>query len=92
MEECSDIFHAGGGALLYLTEPMRKKYWTTLVWDHPLSKYASCDRFFNPLMLYAIVHILDDIPYIPPVAYIFNGWLISQPKTNKNIEISYSLK
>ena len=31
-------------------------------------------------------------PSILPVAYVLNGWPISQPKTNKNTRISYSLK
>ena len=35
----------------------------------------------TPLPLYAPVHILDDLPpSIPLVAYILNGWPISQPK------------
>ena len=29
---------------------------------------------------------------IPPVAYLLNGWPILNTKTNKNIQISYSLK
>ena len=41
VEENSDIFLAGGDALLYLAIPMHKKYSTTFVWDHPLSAYVS---------------------------------------------------
>ena len=37
-----------------------------------------CD---SPLPLYAPVHILDDpLPSISPVAYVPNGWPVSQPK------------
>ena len=35
MEEKSDIFLAGGDALVYLTGPVYKKYSTTFVWSHP---------------------------------------------------------
>ena len=45
-----------------------------------------------PFLLYAPVKILDEPPSISPVAYIPNGWPVSQPKINKNIRISYSLK
>ena len=47
MEEYNDIFLAGGDALVYLTEPMRKKYSTKLVWGHPFSTYIFYDLFFN---------------------------------------------
>ena len=47
MEENNDIFLAGGDALVYLTEPMRKKYSTKLVWGHPFSTYIFYDLFFN---------------------------------------------
>ena len=36
-EENNDIFVAGDDALMYLAEPMHKKYSATFVWDHPLS-------------------------------------------------------
>ena len=52
MEENSDIFLAGGDALLYLAKPMHKKYPTTFVWDHPFGLYLSYDQFCNPLPLY----------------------------------------
>ena len=32
-----EIFLAGGDALVYFAEPMRKKYSTAFVWSHPLS-------------------------------------------------------
>ena len=60
MEENNDIFLAGGDALVYLVEPMHKKYSTTFVWGHPSSTYVFYDRFFNSLPRYAPVHILDD--------------------------------
>ena len=62
MEENNDIFFAGRDALVYLAEPMHKKYSTTFVRGHPLSTYVSYCQFFNPLPLYAHVHILDDSP------------------------------
>ena len=33
-----------------------------------------------PLPLHTTLHILDEPPSIPPVAYVLNGWRISQPK------------
>ena len=36
--------------------------------------------FSTPLSLYIPVHIFDVLPAIPLVAYVFNGWPISQPK------------
>ena len=65
---------------MYLTKQMRKKYSTTFVWGHPFSTYLSYDRFLNPFLLYAPVHILDEPPPFPPVAFVLNGWPISQPK------------
>ena len=79
MEEHNDIFLAGGDALVYLAEPRHKKYSTTFVWDHPFSTYVSYDRFFNPLPC-AHLYTFWMIPPIPPVAYVLNGWPISQPK------------
>ena len=66
MEENNKIFVAGGDALVYLAEPMHKKYSTAFVWDHPLSTYISYERFFNPLPLYAPAHILNEPPLAPP--------------------------
>ena len=43
-EENNDIFLAGGNALVYLAEPMHKKYSTTLAWGHLFSAYVSYDR------------------------------------------------
>ena len=91
MEENNKIFVAGGDALVYLAEPMHKKYSTAFVWDHPLSTYISYERFFNPLPLYAPAHILNEPPLapppIPPVAYVLNGWPISQPKNKSKHSI-----
>ena len=47
MEESNDIFLAGGDALAYLAEPMRKKYSIKLFWGNSFSTYVSYDRFFN---------------------------------------------
>ena len=41
MVENSDIFLAGGDALVYLAGPLHKKYSTTFVWGHPFRTYAS---------------------------------------------------
>ena len=92
MEENNDIFLAFGNALVYLAEPVHKKYSTRFVWGHPFSTYVSYDRLFNPLPLYAPVHILDDPPPFPQLrAYLMDGLFLKQ-KTNSNIRISYSLK
>ena len=56
IEENNNIFLAGDDALVYLAEPTHKKYSTTS------STYVSHDGFFNPLPLYASVHILKDSP------------------------------
>ena len=48
MEENKDIFLAGGDALVYLAEPMHKKYFTTFARGNPFRTYVSYDRFFNP--------------------------------------------
>ena len=47
MEENNDIFLAGGDALLYLAEPMHKKYSRKLFFGNAFSTYVSYDRFFN---------------------------------------------
>ena len=47
MEKNSDIFFAGGDALVYLAGPMHKKYSTIFIWGHPFSTYVSYERFFN---------------------------------------------
>ena len=89
MEENNDIFLAGGDALVYLAKPLHKKYSTTFVWGHPFSTYVSYDQFFNPP---PPAHTCTHFGWptsIPLVAYVLNGWSISQPK---NIRISYSLK
>ena len=92
MEENIDVFLVGGDALVYLAKPMHKKYSTTFVWGHPLSAYVSYYRFFNPVPLYAPVHILYDPPPFPQFrTYLMDGLFLNH-KTNKNIQISYSLK
>ena len=71
MEENSNIFLAGGGALVYLVEPVHKKYSTTFAWSHPFSMYVSYDGFFN-----------SPTPVCTcTVAYVHNVWPISQSKT-----------
>ena len=89
MEENSDIFFAGGSVL---GEPIHKKYSTTFYLGHPFSMYGSYDWFFNPLPVYALVHILDDPSLFPQLCkYLIDSLFLNQ-KTNKNIQISYSLK
>ena len=44
LEENNDIFLAGGDALVFLAEPMHKKYSATFAWGHPFSTYVSYDR------------------------------------------------
>ena len=96
MMEENDIFLAYGDTLVYLVKPMHKKYSTIFVLGHPFNTYVSYDRFFNPLTLYAPVHILDDPPPSSPpflqfCTYLMDGLFLNQ-KTNNNIRISYSLK
>ena len=47
LEENNDIFLAGGDALVYLAEPMHKKYSTKFVWGHPFSTHVSYDRLLK---------------------------------------------
>ena len=49
LEENSDIFLAGGDALVYLTGPLYKRYSTASVWGYPFSTYLSYGQFVNPL-------------------------------------------
>ena len=80
MIEENSIFLAGGDALVYLGESMHKKYSTKLFWSHPCSTYVSYDRFFNSLSLVHTCTPFYDLPSIPLVAYVLNGWPISQSK------------
>ena len=83
MEENNDIFLVGGDALVYLAEPMQKKYSTKFVWGHPFSTYVSQDQVFNfPPPVRTCTHF-GWTPSIPPVAYVLNGWPISQPKNKE---------
>ena len=92
IEESSDIFLTGGDALVYLAEPMHKKFSRKFVWRYPFSTYVSYDRSFNLRPLHAPVHIFDDPPpFHSPVVYLIHGLFLNQ-KTNNNIRISYSLK
>ena len=43
MEGNNNIFFAGGDALVYLSEPVHKKYSTKLFWNNPFSTYVSYD-------------------------------------------------
>ena len=73
MAENNDIFLSGSDALVHLAEPIHRKYSTKFAWDQSFSTYASYDRFFNPLPLYAPLHVLGSpLASIPPVAYVLN--------------------
>ena len=91
MEKNNDIFLAGGDDLVYLAKLMHKKYSTTFVWGRPFSMYVSYGLFFNPLPLYAPLHILEDpAPFLQSRKYLMDGLFLNQ-KTNKKVWISYSL-
>ena len=47
MVENNNVFLAGSDALVYLGEPMHKKYFTKFVWGHSFSMHASYEQFFN---------------------------------------------
>ena len=61
MEENSDIFVAGGDALVHLAGTMHAKYFTTFVWGYQFSAYIFYDRSFTPTpvlsSLLTLVHI-----------------------------------
>ena len=79
MEENNDIFLTGGDALVYLAEPMHKKFSTKFVWRYPFSTYLSYDRSFNLRPLYAPVHIFDDPPpFHSPVVYLIDGLFLNR--------------
>ena len=80
MEENNIIFLAGGDALVYLAEPMHKRYSTTFVWGYPFNTYVSCDQFFNPPPPVRTFTDFEWLLFIPPVAYVLNGWPNSQSK------------
>ena len=79
MEKNNNVFLAGGDALLYFAEPMYKKYSTLFAAIHLLRTYLIAD-FLTPFPLYTSVHMLDDPASIPPIAYVLNGWPMSQLK------------
>ena len=90
MEENNDIFLAGGDALVYLAEPMYKKYSTKLFWGNSFSTYVSYDVLFSPCtQLYTF--LMNSPPFPQLRTYLMDGLFLNQ-KTNNNIRISYSLK
>ena len=81
MEENNGIFLVGCDALVYLAEPMHKKYSATFVWGHPFSTYVSLTDFSTPLRTYEPVHILDDPPPLPQwLTYLMDGLFLIQKK------------
>ena len=90
MEENNDIFLAGGDALVYLAEPMYKKYSTKLFWGNSFSTYVSYDVLFSPCtQLYTF--LMNSPPFPQLRTYLMDGLFLNQ-KTNNNTGISYSLK
>ena len=74
-----EIFFAGGDALVYLAKQMHKNCSITFVWGHPFSTYLSHDLIFNPIPLYAPIHILDDSPPFPHLCkYLMHGQFLNQ--------------
>ena len=49
MEENKDIFLGSGDALLYLTGPVYKKYFTKFFWCYPFNTYLMTDFSTLPL-------------------------------------------
>ena len=87
MEENSDIFLAGGDALVYLAKPMHKKYSTKFVWRHPFSTYVSHDQFFNyPSPVRTCTHFGWPPPFPQLRTYLMDGLFLNQKKMkNSNI-------
>ena len=80
IKENNDLFLADGDALGYLAKPVHKKYSTKLFWAIHLVRTYLLTEFLTALPLHAPLHIFDDLPSIPPAAYVLNGCPISQPK------------
>ena len=83
MEENNDIFLTGGDALEHLAEPIHKKYSTKLFLGNRFGTHVSYDRLFNSPPTVHTCTIFDDLPFIPPVVYVINGW--SYLSTKKQI-------
>ena len=73
MEENNGIFLVGCDALVFLAEPVHKKYSTKFAWVHPFSTYVSYDQFFNPSAQVRTCTQFGWPPSIAPVAYVLNG-------------------
>ena len=69
MEENNHIFFAGGHALVYLTEPIHKNVPQNLFGVIYLVRTYLMTDFSSTFPLYAPVHVLDDPPSIPSIAY-----------------------
>ena len=65
MEKNNDIFFAGGDALVYLTKPMFKKYYTTWFGAIHLVRTYLMTNFSIPFHQYARAHILGDPLHSP---------------------------
>ena len=81
MEENNDIFLAGGDALVYLAKPMHKNIPQHLfVAIHLVRTYLMTN--FQPPPPSPSMHLYTFwmTPFILPIAYVLNGWRISQPK------------
>ena len=79
MEENNYIFLAGSDALVYLAKPIHKKIpWHLFGTVHLVRTYLMTD-FLNP-SLCTHLYTFWMTPFMPLVAYVLNGWPISQPK------------
>ena len=88
MEENNNFFLACHDALVYLAEPMHKKYCTTFAWGHPFSTYVSYDRSFNPLPQYVTVHILGNPPPFPKLCtYLMDGLFLDQKQEDVHLTL-----
>ena len=91
MEENNGIFLAGDDTLVYLAEPMHKKYSTTFAWGNPFSTYVSYDWFFNPPPTSPLGAQLYIFWMTPPAfpqlrTYLMDSLFLNQ-KTNKIIRV-----
>ena len=75
----NNIFLAGGDVLVYLAEPVHKKYSTTFVWAiHSVRTYFMTN-FLTPSPSTHIYTFWTTI-LIPPASYVLNRWPDAQPK------------
>ena len=77
MEENNDIFLAGGDALVYLAEPMYKKYSTKWFLGNSFRTYVSYDVLFSPCaQLYTF--LMNSPPFLQLRTYLMDGLFLNQ--------------